>query len=176
MTIIVQSAIGLLLLLFPINDSVFAQTGELSQGEQTEDIMDFADLSTPTDPSPGNGTASDQASSSGIGEVDLTIDDFSPIKDSTATAREAIQNNDSTAAYNALNAAETFLFGITNKIAPGGGQGNPSEMIKQLNSLQTHIDAARDALKNRDNIKTMEEVNSIDIGSFSITRALEDED
>jgi hypothetical protein len=176
MTIIVQSAIGLPLLLFPINNSVFAQTGELSQGEQTEDIMDFADLTTPTDPSPGNGTTSDQASSSGIGEVDLTIDDFSPIRDSTATARGAIQNNDSTTAYDALNAAETFLFGVTNKIASGGGQGNPSEMTEQLNSLQTHIDVARDALKNRDNIKTMEEVNSIDIILFSVAHSLEDED
>lgn len=174
-TTIVQFATGLLLLLFPFN-GVFAQTGELSQGEQTEDITDFAGLTTSIGPAPVNGTASDQARSSGIDEVDLTTADFTPIRDRTATAREAIQNNDSTAAYNALNAAETFLFEVTNKIAPGGGQGNPSEMTEQLNSLQMHIDAARDALKNGDIIKTMEAVNSIDIILFNLTRNLEDED
>jgi hypothetical protein len=48
-------------------------------------------------------------------------------------------------------------------------------MTEQLNSLQTHLDAARDALVNRDNIKSMEEINSIDIILFNVSRSLEDE-
>jgi hypothetical protein len=175
-TIVVQFAIGLLLLYFSINYSVFAQTRELSEEEQPEDITDFAGLTASTGPAPINGTASDQASSSGIDEVDLTTADFSPIRESTTTAREAIQDNDSTAAYNALNLADNFLFGVIKKIAPEGGEGNPTERTEQLNSLQTHLDAARDALVNRDNIKSMGEVNSIDIELFNITRSLENED
>ena len=174
-TIVIQFAIGLLLLFFPINYSVFAQTRELSEEEQPEDITDFAGLTTSTGPAPVNGTASDQASSS-EDEVDLTTADFSPIRESTTTAREAIQDNDSTAAYNALNLADNFLFGVIKKIAPEGGEGNPTERTEQLNSLQTHLDAARDALVNRDNIKSMGEVNSIDIELFNITRSLENED
>jgi hypothetical protein len=175
-TIVVQFAIGLLLLYFPINYSVFAQTRELSEEEQPEDITDFAGLTTSTGPAPINGATSDPASSSGIDEVDLTTADFNPIRESTTTAREAIQDNDSTSAYNALNLADNFLFGVIKKIAPEGGEGNPTERTEQLNSLQTHIDAARDALVNRDNIKSMGEVNSIDIGLFNITRSLENED
>jgi hypothetical protein len=176
-TIVVQFAIGLLLLFFPINYSVFAQAGELSEEEQPEDITDFADLTTSAgSPPPINETPSNPASSNGTDEVDLTTADFSPIRESATTAREAIQDNDSTAAYNALNLADNFLFGVIKKIAPEGGERNPTERTEQLNSLQTHIDAARDALVNRDNIKSMGEVNSIDIGLFNITRSLENED
>jgi hypothetical protein len=39
-----------------------------------------------------------------------------------------------------------------------------------------HIDAARDALKNGDIIKTMEAVNSIDIILFNVAPSLKDED
>jgi hypothetical protein len=129
-TIVVQFAIGLLLLFFLINYNVFAQTGELSEEEQPEDITDFADLTTSTGPAPINGTASDQVSSNAADEVNLT---------------------------------------------PEGGERNPMAMTKQLNSLQTHLDAARDALVNRDNIKSMEEINSIDIILFNVSRSLEDE-
>jgi hypothetical protein len=129
-TIVVQFAIGLLLLFFLINYNVFAQTGELSEEEQPEDITDFADLTTSTGPAPINGTASDQVSSNAADEVNLT---------------------------------------------PEGGERNPMAMTKQLNSLQTHLDAARDALVHRDNIKSMEEINSIDIILFNVSRSLEDE-
>jgi hypothetical protein len=129
-TIVVQFTIGLLLLFFPINYSVFAQTGELSEEEQPEDITDFSDLTTSTGPAPINGTASDQASSNGTDEVNLT---------------------------------------------PEGGERNPTAMTEQLNSLQTHLDAARDALMNRDNIKSIEEINSIDTILFNVSRSLEDE-
>jgi hypothetical protein len=175
-TIIVQLAIGLLFLLFPVSYSVFAQTGELSEEERTEDIVDFAGLATSIGPASTNRTASDQASSSETGELDLTTADFSPIRETTAAAREAIQNNDSAAAYNALNLADNFLFGITNEMASEGGEGNYVEINRQLDSLQTHIDSARDALVNRDNIKTMEEVNSLDFELLNVTRNLDEED
>jgi hypothetical protein len=175
-TIVVQFAIVLLLLFFPINYSVFAQTRELSEEEQPEDITDFANLTASIGPAPIIGAAADQASNSGIGEVDLTTADFSPIGESTATAREAIHDNDPTAAYNALNLADNLLFGVINKTTPEGGERNPTEMTEQLNSLQTHIDVARDALVNRDNIRSMGEVNSIGIILFNLTRNLEDED
>ena len=130
-TIVVQFAIGLLLLFFPINYNVFAQTGEPSEEEQPEDITDFADLTTSTGPAPINGTPSDPASSDGTDEVNLT---------------------------------------------PEGGERNPTAMTEQLNSLQTHLDAARDALVNKDKIKSMEEINSIDIILFNVSRSLEDDD
>jgi uncharacterized membrane protein len=129
-TIVTQFVIGLLLLFFAINYSVFAQTRELSDEEQPEDITDFGGITTSTGPAPINGTASDQGSSNGTDEVNLT---------------------------------------------PEGGERNPTAMTEQLNSLQTHLDAARDALVNRDNIKSMEEINSIDIILFNISRSLEDE-
>jgi hypothetical protein len=130
-TIVIQSAIGLLLLFFLINYNVFAQTRELSEEEQPEDITDFADLTTSTGPEPISGTASDQASSNGTDEVSQTSE---------------------------------------------GGESNPTAMTDQFGSLQTHLDAARDALVNSDNIKSMEEINSIDMILLNVSRGLEDED
>jgi hypothetical protein len=130
-TIVIQFAIGLLLLFFLINYNVFAQTRELSEEEQPEDITDFADLTTSTGPAPISGSATDQASSNGTDEVNLTPED---------------------------------------------GERNPTAMTDEYGSLQTHLDAARDALVNRDNIKSMEEINSIDMILFNVSRGLEDED
>ena len=176
-TIVVQFAIGLLLLFFPINYNVFAQTQEESDEEQPEDVTDFAGLTTSTGQAPINGTPTDPASGDGTDEdeADLTTADFSPIRESAATAREAIQDNDSTTAYDALNLADNLLFGVINKIAPEGGESSPTAMTEQLNLLQTHLDAARDALESRDNIKSMEEINSIDTILFNVARSLEDE-
>jgi hypothetical protein len=161
-TIVVQFTIGLLFLFFPINYSVFAQTGELSEEEQPEDTTDFADLTTSAGSPPINGTPSDPA-------------DFSPIRESADTAREAIQHNDSTAAYDALNLADNSLFGVINKIASEGGERNPTAMTEEINSLQTHLDSARDALVNRNNIKSIEEINSMDTILFNVTRSMGDE-
>ena len=61
-------------------------------------------------------------------------------------------------------------------LIPEGGERNPTAMTEQLDSLQTHLDAARDALVNKDKIKSMEEINSIDIILFNVSRSLEDED
>jgi hypothetical protein len=176
-TIVVQFAIGLLFLFFPINYSVFAQTGELSEEEQPEDTTDFADLTTSAGSPPINGTPSDPTSSNGTDEdeVGLSTADFSPIRESADTAREAIQHNDSAAAYDALNLADNSLFGVINKIASEGGERNPTAMTEEINSLQTHLDSARDALVNRNNIKSMEEINSMDTILFNVTRSMGDE-
>jgi hypothetical protein len=168
-TIAVQFATGLFLLFFPINYSIFAQS------EQSEDISDFAELTTSTGQAPINGTPSDSASSNETDEVDLTPADFSPIRESTDTARQSIQDNDTTAAYDALNLADNFLFGVISKIAPESGEKNSTGMTEQLNSLQTHIDAARDALVNIDNTKAREEVNSIDLILSNLARSIDDE-
>jgi len=173
-TVIVLLVSGLVLF-FLIDYSVFAQPEELSEEEQQGDTLDFAGLTTSIGPEPPNET-SGQVPDSETVEVELTPADFSPIRESAATAREAIQNNDPITAYNAINSAENFLFGVSNKIAPNSGDTNMTQAAQQLNSLQTYIDVARDALVNRDNIKTMAEVDSLDIELFDITTSLEDED
>ena len=174
-TIIVQLISGLLLFHL-IDYSVSAQTEDPSEDEQQGDILDFAGLTTSIGPEPSKETTSGQVPNSETEEIELTPVDFSPIKESAATAREAIQNNDPITAYNALNSAENFLFGVSNKITPNSGEMNLTEATQQLQSLQRHIDASRDALVNRDNLKTMEEVNSLDIELFNFTSSLEDED
>ena len=170
-TVIVLFIAGSALFLL-INDSVFAQREEFSEQEQQGDILDFADLTTSIGPEPSG----QQEPNSETLEVELTRADFSPIRESASTARDAIQNNDPIKAYNALNSAENFLFDVSNKIAPNSGETNLTEATRQLNSLQSHIDAARGALVNRDNIKTMEEVNSLDIELFNFTSNMKDED
>ena len=173
--VFVQLVSGLLLF-FLADYSVFAQPEKPSKEEQQGDILDFAGLTTSVGPEPSNeSTSGQQIPNSETVEVELTPADFSPIRESASTAREAIQSNDPIMAYNALNSVENFLFGVSNKIAPNSGVANMTEATQQLNSLQAHIDAARDALVSRDNVKTMEEVDSLDTKLFNITSSLEDE-
>ena len=168
--------VSALLLVFLINYSVFAQPEELSDKHQG-DVLDFAGLTTSIGPEPSNEITSDQQVPNGeTVEVELAPADFSPIRESSSTAREAMQNNDPIAAYSALSSAENLLFGVSNRVASNSGEMNMTEESQQLNSLQRHIDGARDALVNRDNIKAMEEANSLDIELFNITGSLEEDE
>ena len=54
----------------------------------------------------GGGTATEAAM------ANLTQADFSPVTDNLNTARESLEDNDTTAAYAAVNSAELELFGL----------------------------------------------------------------
>src|SRR5919109_4888067 len=93
-----------------------------------------------------NQTAGNQTQGGGAAIAGLTQGDFGPVTDSLNTARESLQTDDTAAAYDAVNSAESELFGL----ASGQGEQNMKALMQQFKSLQDTIDSTRDALRNND--------------------------
>jgi hypothetical protein len=111
----------------------------------------------------GGGTAATRATMG-----NLTQADFGPVTDSLNTARESLQTNDTTAAYDAVNSAESELFGL----ASGQGEQNMKAVMQQFKPLQDTIDSTRDALRNNDTAKTLQQLNTADVELLKITQQL----
>jgi hypothetical protein len=98
----------------------------------------------------------------------LTQADFGPVTDNLNTARESLQTNDTTAAYDAVNSAESELFGL----ASGQGEQNMKALMQQFKPLQDSIDSTRDALRNNDTAKALPQLNTADVELLKITQKL----
>ena len=92
--------------------------------------------------------------------TNLTSSDIDPVRDSLSTARESLQNNDTTAAYSAVDSADSELFGLAN------GHG------EQFKPLQDSIDSTRDALRNNDTAKAIQQLNTADVELLKVTQQL----
>src|SRR5918996_1069290 len=68
---------------------------------------------TTTNQTAGNQTQGGAAATRAI-MGNLTQADFGPVTDSLNTARESLQTNDTTAAYDAVNSVDSELFGLAN--------------------------------------------------------------
>ena len=110
----------------------------------------------------GGGTAA------GAAMANLTQADFGPVTDNLNTARESLQTNDTTAAYNAVNSAGSELFGLAND----QGEQNMKAVLQQFKPLQDSIDSIRDALRNNDNTKALQQLNTADVELLKITQSL----
>jgi hypothetical protein len=98
----------------------------------------------------------------------LTQANFGPATDNLNTARESLQTNDTTAAYDAVNSAESQLFGLAN----GQGEQNMKAVMQQLKPLQDSIDSTRDALRNNDTVKALQQLDTADVELLKITQKL----
>jgi hypothetical protein len=98
----------------------------------------------------------------------LTQADFGPVTDNLNTARESLQTNDTTAAYDAVNSAESELF----RLASGQGEQNMKALMQQFKPLQDSIDSTRDALRNNDTAKALPQLNTADVELLKITQKL----
>ena len=110
----------------------------------------------------GGGTAA------GAAMANLTQADFGPVTDNLNTARESLQTNDTTAAYNAVNSAGSELFGLAND----QGEQNMKAVLQQFKPLQDSIDSIRDAFRNNDNTKALQQLNTADVELLKITQSL----
>ena len=183
-SIVVTCAVALSLLFSTNHNVIFAQQQQQEPEEQGENDTDFAGLSTTItvkETMVNESTANQQTISTEIGEIeDLTPTsaDFGPLRENLATIYEALHDNDPNTVYNALNSADESLFALVanGEQVSGGGEGTTSTttttIAGQLNSLQKHIGAARDALRDGNNVKTMEEVNTVGSGLLNITQSL----
>jgi hypothetical protein len=72
--------------------------------------------------------------------------DLDPVTDNLNTAREALQNNDTTEAFNALSSVRNELFALTNDM-----ELDQTTVLHQiLSPLQAQIDQAQDGLQRND--------------------------
>jgi hypothetical protein len=116
-----------------------------------------------------NQTAGNQTQGGGgAAMANLTQADFGPVTDNLNTARESLQTNDTTAAYDAVNSAGSGLFGLAND----QGEQNMKAVLQQFKPLQDSIDSTRDALRNNDTAKTLQQLNTADVELLKITQQL----
>ena len=121
---------------------------------------------TTTNQTAGNQTQGGAAA--GAAMANLTQADFGPVTDNLNTARESLQTNDTTETYNAVNSAGSGLFGLAND---QGGQ-NMKAVLQQFKPLQDSIDSTRDALRNNDTAKALQQLNTADVELLKITQQL----
>ena len=121
---------------------------------------------TTTNQTGGNQTQGGGAARAVMGN--LTQADFGPVTDNLNTARESLQTNDTTAAYDAVNSLDSELFGL----ADDQGDQNMKAVMQQFKPLQNSIDGTRDALSNNDTAKALQQINTADVELLKITQKL----
>src|ERR687891_179390 len=122
---------------------------------------------TTTNQTAGNQTQGGAAATRAI-MGNLTQADFGPVTDSLNTARESLQTNDTTAAYDAVNSVDSELFGLAND----QGEQNMKALMQQFKPLQDSIDSTRDALRDNDAAKALQQLNTADVELLKITQQL----
>jgi hypothetical protein len=127
---------------------------------------------TATNQTTGSQTQGGGATTTRAAMGNLTQADFGPVTDSLNTARESLEDNDTAAAYDAVNSAESELFGLAND----QGEQNMKALMQQLKPLQDSIDGTRDALRNNDTAKALQQLNTVDVELVKITQQLPPEE
>jgi hypothetical protein len=94
--------------------------------------------------------------------------DLDPVTDNLNTAREALQNNDTTEAFNALSSVKNELFALTNDMEPS----QITVLYQTLNPLQAQIDQAQDGLQRNDLSNALEALNSADSELLKLTEQM----
>jgi hypothetical protein len=122
---------------------------------------------TTTNQTAGNQTQGGGAATRAV-MGNLTQADFGPVTDSLNTARESLQTNDTTAAYDAVNSVDSELFGLAND----QGEQNMKALMQQFKPLQDSIDGTRDALTNNDTVKALQQLDTADVELLKITQKL----
>jgi hypothetical protein len=94
--------------------------------------------------------------------------DLDPVTDNLNTAREALQNNDTTEAFNALSSVKNELFALTTDMEPS----QITVLYQTLNPLQAQIDQAQDGLQRNDLSNALEALNSADSELLKLTEQM----
>jgi hypothetical protein len=123
---------------------------------------------TTTNQTGGNQTQGGGAAATRAAMGNLTQADFGSLRDNLNTARESLQTNDTTAAYDAVNSAESELFGL----ASDQGEQNMKAVMQKFMPLQDNIDSIRDTLRDNDTAKALQQLNTVDVELLKITQKL----
>jgi glycerol-3-phosphate O-acyltransferase len=116
----------------------------------------------------GNQNSTNQTGTAAL-SANLTQADFESLKQDLTEARQALENNDTTAVLDELSSASGELFQvISNQFDPVHVEG----ITQEFNPLQTHIDQAQEEALKGDRARTMEEVSAAESELLKITQML----
>jgi hypothetical protein len=138
---------------------------------QQEAAAQNTTMTNQTIPPTENQTMTNQTQGGGAivaATANLTQADFESVIDNLNSASEALQTNDTTEAYDAVNSVENELF----EIATDQGEQNMKTLMQIFKPLQDSVDSARDALRNNDTTNALQQLNSTDVELLKITQQL----
>jgi hypothetical protein len=152
-----------LAILFLLGASV-AGTGFVTMEAQSQNATNVTGTSA-------NQTGTNNQSAGPLGN--LTRVDFDSVGDNLAIAREALQNQDPTSAYNALGSADIELFGI----ATSQGDQNMATLNIQFEPIRDGLQQAQKALATtNDPSAALDSLNSADVKYFELLNKLPSEE
>jgi CHASE3 domain sensor protein len=97
----------------------------------------------------------------------VTQGDLDPIEDSLNAARESLTGNFNQTTFEDLSSISNEIFRIQRLAGPEG-----AAVMKELQPLQNIIDSAQDALRNHDNPKALQNINSADVEILKLNQKL----
>jgi hypothetical protein len=116
----------------------------------------------------GNQTSTNQTGTAAL-SANLTQVDFELLKQDLTEARQALENNDTTAVLDQLNSASGELFQVvSNQFDPV----HVEAITQEFNLLQTHIDQAQEEALKGDQERTMVELSAAESELLKITQTL----
>ena len=116
----------------------------------------------------GNQTIVNQTGTAAL-SANLTQSDFESLTQDLTEARQALDNNDTTALLDELNSASGELFQvISNQFDPAHVEATTQE----FDPLQTHIDQAQEEALKGDHTRTLEELSAAESELLKITQML----
>lgn len=155
-TLLFQTAVGQQQNAINSTDSIFNQTSNIEN--QSSAFVDFTQ----------NQTIANQTGTAAL-SANLTQSDFDLLRQDLTEARQALENNDTTALLNELNSASGELFQVSSR------QFDPDHveaMIEEFNPLQTHIDQAQETALKDNHTGTLEELNAAESELTTISKLL----
>ncbi|MDQ4013959.1 MAG: YfdX family protein, partial [Thermoproteota archaeon] len=101
--------------------------------------------------------------------ANLTQVDFELLKQDLTEARQALENNDTTALLDELSSASGELFQVvSNQFDPV----HVEAITQEFNPLQTHLDQAQEEALKGEQMRTLEELNAAESELLKITKML----
>jgi hypothetical protein len=121
-----------------------------------------------------NQTASTNQTSAAA--ANITRDDFQPLVGSLDSAREAVHNNNTHAAYNLLSESDGQIFDLTHDtpddISKLETVSQNQTIVQMLKPVSESIQNAKAALDAADSSKALDAINTADTGLIKITQNL----
>jgi hypothetical protein len=171
---------SLLLLTVSFGETIFFQKIDGQQEDQqnstnftnnriSNQTNGIANQSTTEVGSIGNQTLTNNQTGTAALSANMTQADFESLKQDLTEARQALENNDTTAVLDELSSASGELFQVvSNQFDPV----HVEAINQEFNLLQTHIDQAQEEALKGDRERTMEEVSAAESELLKITRML----
>src|SRR5918996_3804436 len=156
----------------PFRTATVQQEGQQNAIDQIDDMLNQTNnienqssaIVGPTQ----NQTTANQTGTAAL-SANLTQSDFDLLKQDLTEARQALENNDTTALLDELNSASGELFQVSSR------QFDPDHVeaiTQEFNLLQTHIDRAQETTLKDNHTGTVQELNAAESELITISKLL----